>query len=70
MAQALKIKFEKSPDLPGSDILPLLKDKCTGTRGKGTAWTEDEMSSLIEAIRINGRDWQSVALLVPTRNRA
>ena len=39
MAQFLKIKFEKSPNLPDSDILTQLKDKGTGTRGKGIAWT-------------------------------
>ena len=66
MAQSLMFKFEKHPELPGSDILPNLKGKSRLFR----PWTAEEKQTLIEAIREHGKDWKKIVPKFANRERA
>ena len=66
MTQNLISKFEKKPDLPGSDILPILKERADNR----TNWTEEEKVKLEEGIIKYGRHVQKLSHLIPTQKPA
>ena len=63
MAQCLQKKFEKKPDLPGSDIVPILLERIKNR----SEWTEEEKAKLKEGIIKYGKDVQKLSLLLPTK---
>ena len=65
MAQSLMIKFEKKPDLPDADILPILKDKTPFLKGD---WTDENQQTLEKGIRENGKDLVKLNQLFPMMN--
>ena len=65
MAQCLTLKFEKKPDLPGADILPILKDKASTVRGD---WTQVDKLTLEKGLLEHGKDLKKLMQLFPTKN--
>ena len=57
------IKFEKKPNLPGSDILPILKGKAKRD------WTDVNQSTLEKGLREYGRDLPKLEQLFPVMSR-
>ena len=73
MAQQMLLKFKKKPELPGAELLQILKMKSENGEaiiGRGIIWSREEREKLIDAIRNHGRDWQIIVPMIPSRNRA
>ena len=58
-------KFEDDPELPGADVLSILKGNDSGSR-----LTEEEQKKLIDVFTEHGKDWKKIIPLLPNRSRS